>query len=381
MKNKVRNVLAALVLCMSAIALPVTAYASTGSDTTPPTLSATLNDDKLAVEASDDMSGVEAVYVDDTRINSLVNGKGTVALKDYAGDGKEVTVYAVDYSGNRSKEVKLDNPYYEEPAQTQAASSAAPQSSSGETQAAPSPSSNSASGNSGSSQVAQIPSTSQEETEASSESSATEDETESAVPEGAFTPEGTGTVLDSATEQEDDKQFYTITTADGNVFYLIIDGKRDSENVYFLNGVTEEDLLSLAQQDNGSESAIEVVTCNCAEKCEAGAVNTDCPVCKNDLNGCLGKVTEEPAPEETEQPEAETEKSGGNTGMIIFLVIALVAAGGLGYYFKIVRPKQQAAMDEDEFEDDGYGEDDEQDLAYSDEPSYDEDEEPTKDGR
>ena len=121
MKNKVRNVLAALVLCMSAIALPVTAYASTGSDTTPPTLSATLNNDKLAVEASDDMSGVEAVYVDDTRINSLVNGKGTVALKDYAGDGKEVTVYAVDYSGNRSKEVKLDNPYYEEPAQTQAA--------------------------------------------------------------------------------------------------------------------------------------------------------------------------------------------------------------------------------------------------------------------
>ena len=211
MKNKVRNVLAALVLCMSAIALPVTAYASTGSDTTPPTLSATLNNDKLAVEASDDMSGVEAVYVDDTRINSLVNGKGTVALKDYAGDGKEVTVYAVDYSGNRSKEVKLDNPYYEEPAQTQAASSAAPQSSSGETQAAPSttpvpsPSANNASNsssNSESSQAAQTPSTSQAETEASSESPAAEDETESAVPEGAFTPEGTGTVLDSATGQE-----------------------------------------------------------------------------------------------------------------------------------------------------------------------------------
>ena len=111
MKNKVRNVLAALVLCMSAVALPVTAYASTGSDTTPPTLTAALKDDKLAVEASDDMSGVEAVYVDDTRINSLVNGKGTVALKDYAGDGKEVTVYAVDYSGNRSKE----RPQHESP--------------------------------------------------------------------------------------------------------------------------------------------------------------------------------------------------------------------------------------------------------------------------
>ena len=113
-----------------------------------------------------------------------------------------VTVYAVDYSGNRSKEVKLDNPYYEEPAQTQAASSAAPQSSSGETQAAPSmtpapsPSANNASSsssNSESSQAAGTPSTSQAETEASSESPAAEDETESAVPEGAFTPEGTGT--------------------------------------------------------------------------------------------------------------------------------------------------------------------------------------------
>ena len=39
------------------------------------TSTAALKDDKLAVEASDDMSGVEAVYVDDTRINSLVNGK------------------------------------------------------------------------------------------------------------------------------------------------------------------------------------------------------------------------------------------------------------------------------------------------------------------
>ena len=112
MKNKVRNVLAALVLCMSAIALPVTAYASTGSDTTPPTLSATLNNDKLAVEASDDMSGVEAVYVEDTRINSLVNGQGPVDLKDYAWGGKAGTGYAVDYSGNRAKEVKLATRYY-----------------------------------------------------------------------------------------------------------------------------------------------------------------------------------------------------------------------------------------------------------------------------
>ena len=34
-----------------------------------------------------------------------------------------------------------------------------------------------------------------------------------------FTPDGTGTVVDNATD-EDGKEFYTITTADESVFYL-----------------------------------------------------------------------------------------------------------------------------------------------------------------
>ena len=284
-----------------------------------------------------------------------------------------MTVYAGDYSGNRSKEVKLDNPYYEEPAQTQAASSAAPQSSSGETQAAPSqtpapsPSSNNASGNSESSQAAETPSASQEETGASSESSDTEDETESAVPEGVFTPEGTGTVQDNISGTDGEKQFYTITTDAGNVFYLVIDGKREDNNVYFLNGVTESDLMALAEKNNGSMSMIpQEESCNCTEKCEAGKVNTGCPVCKNDLNGCKGKEkpaeTEKPA--EPEKPKKET----GSVGTILFILAALLAVGGIGYYVKIVRPKQQAE-DDAEFEDDGYGEGFDPDEAYG-EPEY-----------
>ena len=37
-----------------------------------------------------------------------------------------------------------------------------------------------------------------------------------------FTPDGTGTVVDNATDQ-DGKEFYTITTPDENVFFLVID--------------------------------------------------------------------------------------------------------------------------------------------------------------
>lgn len=59
-----------------------------------------------------------------------------------------------------------------------------------------------------------------------------------------FTPDGTGTVVDNATD-EDGKEFFTITTPSENVFYLIIDRQRTEENVYFLNAVTEKDLLPL----------------------------------------------------------------------------------------------------------------------------------------
>ena len=52
-----------------------------------------------------------------------------------------------------------------------------------------------------------------------------------------FTTDGTGTVVDNATD-EDGKEFYTITTADESVFYLVIDKQKTSENVYFLNTVS-----------------------------------------------------------------------------------------------------------------------------------------------
>ena len=70
-----------------------------------------------------------------------------------------------------------------------------------------------------------------------------------------FTPDGTGTVVDNATD-EDGKEFYIITTADESVFYLVIDKQKTSENVYFLNTVTTDDLLPLAEQ--GKEPPKEV---------------------------------------------------------------------------------------------------------------------------
>ncbi len=60
-----------------------------GKDTTPPTLTAVLDGETVKIVSSDDNSGVEAVYIDKTRVNSLVDGKASVALKDYAGTDKK----------------------------------------------------------------------------------------------------------------------------------------------------------------------------------------------------------------------------------------------------------------------------------------------------
>jgi len=182
--------------------------------------------------------------------------------------------------------------------------------------------------------------------------------TESVIDEtNPLTPDGTGTVVDNVTS-EDAKQFYTITTPAGNIFYLIIDLERDSDNVYFLDAVTEKDLLALAEQSGDT-----------VENVSAIPDNTTPTVTESD-------------PEAEAPTEQETSKtSGGNGGIIIVVLIAL-AAGGAGYYFKIYRPKQQAntgadyeAGEEYEEYEDTYGED-----AEDDTPPWDEDEDYSGDG-
>lgn len=139
--------------------------------------------------------------------------------------------------------------------------------------------------------------------------------------ENPFTPAGTGTVVDYATD-EDGKEFYTITTPSENIFYLIIDRQRSDGNVYFLNAVTEADLMALAEISETAEPE---------------------------------PVAETPAPVQTEEaeaeaePEPEAEKSGG-MGSILLVVLILLVGGGAGWYFKIYKPKKQRADTEDDFE-------------------------------
>ena len=130
-----------------------------------------------------------------------------------------------------------------------------------------------------------------------------------------FTPDGTGTVVDNATDQ-DGKEFFTITTAEEAVFYLVIDRQRETENVYFLNAVTVADLMALAES--------------------AGEPAAPEPTPEPD-----------PEPNPTPEPEPVPEKKGG-AGPLLLALAVVVIGGGAGWYFKIYRPKHQKAAEPEE---------------------------------
>lgn len=146
-----------------------------------------------------------------------------------------------------------------------------------------------------------------------------------------FTPDGTGTVVDSATD-EDGKQFYTITTPAGNTFYLIIDLERDSDNVYFLDAVTEKDLLALAESDDDTEES------------DTGSAATSAA-----LPETTAEATATPEASEATTEPTTPQTQGNNMGTLMLVLAVVLIGGGAGYYFKIYRPKHQGAESEDDF--------------------------------
>ena len=142
----------------------------------------------------------------------------------------------------------------------------------------------------------------------------------------------------------------TSTPTSSLSFYIVIDYDKpvDEEGeqyeTYFLNVVDEADLLAAAEA-----AGVEQAVCSCSEKCEAGAVNTDCAVCSVNMSKCVG-VEPEPEPTATEEPapeEAEPE-TGGNMGMLLLVLAVAVIGGGAGWYFKIYRPKHEKAAEPEE---------------------------------
>ena len=190
------------------------------------------------------------------------------------------------------------------------------------------------------------------------------EETEKAPP---LTPDGNAALVD---DFGGNKQLITVTTKAGNYFYILIDRANEDKKtaVHFRNQVDEADLMALMEDGKTKEEMPAV--CSCSTKCEAGAVNTACPVCKNNLTACNGP---EPKPQPEEEKPQE-EKPSGMGGLVVFFVVVLLGGGAALYFLKFKKEKADTTGNDDLAEYDfGEDEDDEDEAPEPDEDMTSED--------
>lgn len=144
----------------------------------------------------------------------------------------------------------------------------------------------------------------------------------------------------------DVRQFLTFQTKSGKTMHLIVDYSSNQDNVRLLTEVGEQDLLNMIESED-----------------------------KNTIK------VEEPKKEEVkkEEPTVVPVKEEKKSEIGSFLIIALVIGGviGAGYYFKVVKAKEDRMLEDFEEDDEDYisESEDEPDNEESHEESLDEDDE------
>ena len=129
-----------------------------------------------------------------------------------------------------------------------------------------------------------------------------------------FSVPGNGEVLDQITDGSS-KEFYTIRTANNQTFYLVIDHAQNTDNVYMLSTIDENDLQEFT----------------------TGGGMTEKPEEKPPV---IMEEPQTPTPEPEVQKPEETEKPAANVSAMILIFVA--AVGGIAaYYFLKIKPKKE----------------------------------------
>ena len=194
-----------------------------------------------------------------------------------------------------------------------------------------------------------------------------ESEVETPEPGTGFTSEGNAITRDLLYDKATNKQFVTLETKDGTVFYLVIDydspvnEEEEQYQTYFLNLVDAADLAALVGEEDAEPEEEAPPLCSCRDRCQVGKIDTTCPVCTADLTACLGEEPEEPETEpeprpEVQQPveEAEEPEDDSSSAVAAVILLLVVLAGGAVFVVKLLRRKEKAPSRPPEDDDEDY---------------------------
>ena len=139
--------------------------------------------------------------------------------------------------------------------------------------------------------------------------------------------EGQGTLYEKVETPVNDpdatRLFYTVTTDEGEVFYLVVDQNQNSNNVYLLDQVNLSDLHALAVNDSGS---------------------TDSDASSSLLSD-LSNAGNEKTNDESMVNDTLPKKNNSMKGNIILVLIIAAIGGGVYYYKNIYKNKKDEQMD------------------------------------
>lgn len=185
--------------------------------------------------------------------------------------------------------------------------------------------------------------------------------------------DGTGTVVENTTADSSSREFFTIKTADGNVFYIVVDKTKTDDNVYLLTPVTEDSLKALAESAAQKDSAATTSGTSGIFGSQSGSTGTS-----STTGTSTSSATGSGASSSGSTAKPKTVASAGNIAFLALVAIAVFAAA---FYFKIYKPKHarvpESFDDEPEERDERYGNSDE-DEDGEDENEPEEPEKPKK---
>ncbi len=110
--------------------------------------------------------------------------------------------------------------------------------------------------------------------------------------------EPNGYLVEKVDKYPEERDFITVTTRDGHVFYIVIDYESENQNVYFLNTVDTADLKYLLEENSTVTTTFNVKSEN--------------------------KATETKAADTTEETKKETTEKKKNSNTVLYIIGVIV---------------------------------------------------------